>query len=247
MLPPEAYLAERSRSCARPAMYQNWRDLLFLHFSTEPAAIRSLIPAPLEIDTFPDESGEERAWIGLVPFRMCGVRPRFMPTFPGLSAFPETNVRTYVHLNGRPAVWFYSLDAASGLACQAGRRLFKLPYKEAAMTVDRDGDSIKYHSVRRSDGAGLDIEARLEGAPAATLPGTLEFFLVERYVLYCTNGSAWFAGDVHHSPYTVRRARTVSCAESLVPASGIARSPFCHVLFSEGVDVKIGSLKRVTI
>src|SRR5205085_1965911 len=108
----------------------------------DPAAIQRLLPAGLTVDTFPDAQGEEKAWIGLVPFRMEGVRPRFLPPLPGLSAFPETNVRTYVHNEGKAAgVWFFSLDADQSIACWAARRFFGLPYFKAAMTVDEDGDS----------------------------------------------------------------------------------------------------------
>ena len=39
---------------------------------------------------------------------------------PGISAFPELNVRTYVTLGGKPGVWFLSLDAANRLAVWAG-------------------------------------------------------------------------------------------------------------------------------
>ena len=78
-------------------MFHEWRDLLFLHFATEPEPIQALLPPGLTLDTFPDEMGRERAWVGLVPFRMQGVRLRGLPPLPGTHAFPETNVRTYVH------------------------------------------------------------------------------------------------------------------------------------------------------
>ena len=226
-------------------MYQRWRDLLFLHYSVEPEAIRALVPRPLEIDTYPDEAGNEAAWIGLVPFRMEGVRPRYLPTLPGHGAFPETNVRTYVHLDGRPAVWFFSLDAASSIACRVGRDAFHLPYKHASMSTVRSGDDVKYRSNRRSGDATLAIDARISGAPSATVPGTLEFFLIERYLLFCTNGPAWFGGNVHHSPYRSREAEVVSCTESLASAAGLDGRPFTHQMFVEGVDVRIGPLRRL--
>lgn len=240
-------MLERGRRCDRPAMYQRWRDLLFLHFSTEPEAIRDLVPQPLELDTFPDCDGNDAAWIGLVPFRMEGVRPRYLVGLPGISAFPETNVRTYVHLDGRPAVWFFSLEAASSIACRVGRDAFHLPYKEATMSVLRAGDTVKYRSARRRGGAKLEIDARISGVPSAAEPGTLEFFLLERYLLFCTNGRAWFGGNVHHQPYRRRQADVVSCSESLVAAAGLESRPFTHEMFVEGVDVRIGRLHRLEI
>jgi len=63
-----------------------WHDLLFLHWPVRPELIRPLIPTAVELDTF-----DGWCWIGVVPFHMSGVRPRYVP-IP--MAFPELNVRT---------------------------------------------------------------------------------------------------------------------------------------------------------
>ena len=107
-------LSPTRRPNGRAAGYQHWRELLFLHWRISPAEIAALVPESLSIDTC-----EGSAWVGLVLFRMTGVRPWWSPSIPGVSAFPETNVRTYVHRHGRdPGVWFLSLDAASSLGVQ---------------------------------------------------------------------------------------------------------------------------------
>ena len=67
----------------------------------------ALVPAGLELDTF-----EGQAWIGVVPFRMTGIRP-VASAAAWLSAFAELNVRTYVTVGGKPGVCFFSLDAAN--------------------------------------------------------------------------------------------------------------------------------------
>jgi hypothetical protein len=224
---------------------QSWRDLLFLHFSIEPESIRKALPEGLEVDTYPDEHGVEQAWVGLVPFRMQDVRPRGLPAIPTAGAFPETNVRTYVYRNGRPGVWFFSLDASSRLACFGGRNFFHLPYKDARMSVERDGDEIRYRS-RRGSGACAEVEAKAFGEPTLAEPGTLEFLLVERYLLFSTNGKAWFGGNVHHSPYQVRQANLLRCEETLVRAAGIEPGPYIHTMFVDGVDVRIGKLEKLT-
>jgi len=93
-------------------MYQRWRRLLFLHWDWDVAAVQATLPAGLTVDPW-----EGRAWLGVVPFRMEGVRPRFLPAMGGLSNFPELNVRTYVRdERGRAGVWFYSLDCAQPIA-----------------------------------------------------------------------------------------------------------------------------------
>jgi uncharacterized protein len=107
-------------------MAQSWYDLLFAHWPVDAAMLRPHIPAKLEIDTF-----DGRAWLGIVPFSMTGVRLRWTPPLPWLSAFPELNVRTYVTAQRKPGVWFFSLDAASALAVAAARLSFHLPYFRA--------------------------------------------------------------------------------------------------------------------
>ncbi len=77
-------------------MRQNWRDLLFLHWPFPPEVVRPLVPPALDLDLFAGN-----AYVGLVPFTMTGVRPVACPPVRGLSSFHETNVRTYVHYQGR--------------------------------------------------------------------------------------------------------------------------------------------------
>ncbi len=104
-------------------MYQNWHHLLFLHWEIPPQELQALIPAGLTVDTF-----EGKAYAGLIPFTMTGVRPVLTPPLPGISSFHEVNVRTYVHREGcDPGVWFFSLDASSTLAVAAARAAYKLP------------------------------------------------------------------------------------------------------------------------
>src|SRR5690606_7514720 len=105
-------------------MHQIWRYVLFLHWSIPPERLRPLLPPGLELDLYRGE-----AYVGLVPFTMTGVRPVLTPSIPFVSSFHETNLRTYVHVEGRdPGVWFFSLDAASTLAVIGARAALSLPY-----------------------------------------------------------------------------------------------------------------------
>lgn len=214
---------------------------MFMHFSEEPDKVRALIPVGLEVDTFPNADGVERAWIGLVPFRMEGIRPRGFPALPWLSAFPETNVRTYVHREGsKPGVWFFSLDAARWLACKYARVAFKLPYYHATMRTSRIANALKYES-HRMEAPRCDLRVTAEIGESLLSPrfGSLEFFLVERYLLYSLRNGQLFTGMVHHTPYPLRSASLVSCGESIVAAAGIEPRPWQHVCFSDGVDVEV--------
>src|SRR4051812_9795623 len=124
-------------------MTQTWHDLLFAHWPVDIAQLRAKVPGAFPIDTF-----DRQAWIGIVPFHMSNVAPRGVPAIPWISAFPELNVRTYVTLDGRPGVYFFSLDAANPLAVQTARLLAHLPYYRASMTVEPGDGWIDYRSRR---------------------------------------------------------------------------------------------------
>jgi uncharacterized protein YqjF (DUF2071 family) len=247
MVEESEYLELRARPTGRPGLFQNWRDLLFLHFSLPASELRSFVPAGLDIDTFPNKAGEERAWVGLVPFRMEGIRPPWLPAVPWLSAFPETNVRTYVHRGGKePGVWFFSLDAARWLACRYARARFRLPYFHSRMSLQRDGDRISYENMRiEIPPAMLKVEAEVGKVLPTPEPGSLEFFLIERYLLYAERRGKLYSGQVHHAPYPVRSAAIDSVAQTTLEALGIAGRPWEHICFSDGVDVEVFGLNAV--
>ncbi|MGQ0637062.1 MAG: YqjF family protein [Planctomycetaceae bacterium] len=242
----------------RPAGYQQWSNLLFVHWRLPADRVRRLIPEPLTLDTW-----EGDAWVGLVPFAMSGVRPWWFPACPGISSFLETNVRTYVRLGERdPGVWFFSLDASSSLAVWVARWRWHLAYYRACMALERTCDRLWYETRRlrpSSAGPGCTIDATLGngagGAPesAATsaidhaLPGSLEQFLIERYILYAADARGQlYSGRVRHRPYPLRPAQIASLDENLLAAAGIGvDSGPCHVVFSEGVSVEILPLRPV--
>lgn len=227
-------------------MRPGWHHLLFLHWRVRPETLRPLLPAELDIDTF-----EGWAYVGLVPFSMTRVRPNWLPTPLARFSdrFAETNVRTYVRLRGasagseKPGVWFWSLDAANLPAVLAARAWFKLPYFWAQIKLEHQSDTIHYSSRRLLPGprgAGCKVLYRPCGEVEAARQGTLEHFLVERYLLYSQKGPRLFCGRVQHAPYPLQRAQVLSLEENLLQASGIARpheKPLAH--YAIGVDVEI--------
>lgn len=228
-------------------MYQRWRHLSFLHWEVEAEALARLLPAGLTLDTW-----EGRAYVGLVPFTMRGVRPVWLPPFPPVSNFHETNVRTYVHHEGRePGVWFFSLEAASSVAVRLARAWYKLPYFRATMELKQEGEAWVYHSERRWPQpvpARCAVRCVPRGPAAASEPGTLQHFLVERYNLYTVAEGGLYRGRVHHPPYAVQAAEVEAVDESLLAAAGIRRPAGLPSLahFSAGVDVDVFGLERVT-
>src|SRR5215470_10678906 len=184
-------------------MAQNWHDLLFAHWAIAPELIRKLVPAKLELDTF-----QGRAWIGVVPFTMSGVRLRGTPALPWLSTFPELNVRTYVKAGGRPGVWFFSLDAANTLAVKLARAWFHLPYFHAEMRAEVENGEVRYRSKRKGGGHAEFVGAyAAKGASFQASPGTIEHFLTERYCLYAQRPDGeLLRGEIHHPPWQLRLA-----------------------------------------
>lgn len=258
--PPTELTIDRIGPTRRPAGkaigYHRWSNLLFVHWRVPAEAVQKLLPAGLTVDTW-----EGAAWVGLVPFAMSGIRPWWSPAVPCISTFLETNVRTYVHTQGRdPGVWFFSLDASSSLAVRIARWRWCLPYYRTQMSLARTETGIRYGGRRLWPGAAdaryeiaveLDpalVPSRSSPAPAGTAtPGTLEHFLIERYLLYAqARDGRLLRGQVHHAPYGLREARLTALGETLVAATGIeTTSPPCHVIFSEGVTVEIFPLRSV--
>lgn len=215
-------------------MTQTWNDLLFAHWPLEPGELAARVPAPFELDLF-----DGRAWVGVVPFYMTNVAPRFVPAPPRMSAFPELNVRTYVRAEGKPGVYFFSLDAGNALAVWTANFLLNLPYFSAAMDVRRQADVIHYTSRRTgfsrrqsSRAAELDVEYEPAGPRFEPAEGTREYFLTERYCLYALDhGGRPYRLDIHHPRWTLQPARARFERNSVAEASGIAlpdRAPLLH-------------------
>lgn len=233
-------MAPSEQNGGRWILSMGWMDLLFAHWPVPFEVLRPLIPASLGIDVF-----DGHAWLGIVPFRMSAVRPRWMPALPPLSAFPELNVRTYVTLGGRPGVWFFSLDAASRLAVRVARATFHLPYFDAEMTCRPLGeDGVAYASQRTHRGiVGARMEAfyRPIGPVFQSEPGSLEHWMTERYSLYSADGRGRvFRGDVTHEPWPLQRAEAsfAHCDMTRILEWEPARRQPPHLLFARRVEVK---------
>ena len=235
-------IAPTLRPGGRAAMRQRWSRLLFLHWPIPAEELRPLLPRGLALDTYAGQ-----AWVGLVPFVVTGARPVFLPSVPGVSSFVEVNVRTYVHhRGGDPGVWFFSLDASSRVAVYVARTLYHLPYRFAEMASDVHGARVRFRSRRIAPGprpGTCAVEYDPRGAVAPARPGTLEHFLLERYVLYAAHAGRLYQGRVHHAPYPMQEATMEGLAEDLIAVAGLVRPPRDPLVhYASGVDVEVFAL-----
>lgn len=220
-----------------PGVRMSWCDLLFLHWRIDAAALRPLIPEPLEIDTF-----DGSAWIALVPFRMADTRFRGVPNLATLANFHECNVRTYVRFREHAGVWFFSLDAAHLLPVLGGRWLWSLNYVHSRFHVERDGDGLIDYQLVRRRGPWMPGRSRIawrlgERLPTAR-PGSLEHFLTERYWLFTQRRGRIMGGRVWHEPWALRRATVEGLDDTLLGQDGLKVSgePIAHA--SDRIDVQ---------
>ena len=222
---------------------QQWRDLLFCHWAVPEESLRSIVPKELSIDTF-----DGTAYVATVPFKMREIRPTWLPRRFAFN-FYETNVRTYVVHNGKPGVYFMSLDASSRLAVWAARTGWSLPYFFADMSCDESGERWIYRSQRPSNkSANHRVSFTVGDHLGISKPGTLEHFLFERYLLFAKRKDRIVVGAVHHKPYEASLANVIEFEDGLLDAAGIAglsRMPdLAH--FSKGVDVEVFGIKQCT-
>ena len=227
-------------------MEQTWHELLFAHWPVPVERLGPLVPSLLPVDAF-----DGQAWVGLVPFRMSRIRGRFLPPIPWLSSFPELNVRTYVTLDGKPGVYFFSLDAASRAAVWGARVSYRLPYFHARMSCEKPSagsEEIYYGSERLHRPRPAVFRARYSPLGPVELrhAGTLEHWLTERYCLYTVAGGKVYRGEIHHDPWPLQNAEAEIEQNSMAAIAGIdlpQRLPLLH--FARKQAVLIWPIRRI--
>lgn len=200
------------------AMTQTWHDVLFAHWPVDVEELRGSVPPEFPLDLF-----DGKAWIGIVPFHMTNVAPRGLPSLPWLSAFPELNVRTYVRVEDRPGIYFFSLDAGSVLAVHVARTVLNLPYHSATIRVRATDNRIEYESRRNGhDAAGLVAAYEPVGSVFQADSGSVEYFLTERYCLYHRNRRGTpYRLEIHHPPWPLQGAQGRLARNTMAAVNGL--------------------------
>ncbi|CDR34917.1 YqjF family protein [Criblamydia sequanensis] len=227
-----------------PCMYQDWRHLLFLNWAYDPKEIQKTLPKGLFVDVH-----EGKAFLSVVVFFIENLRAPFLPKVPGLSHFIEINLRTYVYdERGVPGVWFYSLDIDSKLAAFGGRTFFHLPYHQADLKSEFKNGIIHITGQRKSNPSTFFNFSYKENNEKNRLakPGTQDFFLVERYILYTTVKNQLKRGQVHHESYPLAQTDFFTANTNLFESNHFFKpqGPPDSIQYSPGVDVSIFPLKN---
>ncbi|HEX5434257.1 MAG TPA: DUF2071 domain-containing protein [Candidatus Angelobacter sp.] len=218
-------------------MLQKWHDLLFAHWAMPPEQVRPLVPQELELDV-----RDGQAWVGVIPFRMSGIRARGVPPLPGLSSSPELNVRTYVKYRGIPGVYFWSLDIASHVAVWGARTLYHLPYFYASMSIKNSGEQFSYTCSRMEKPQPAEFRGRYwpTAPPRQREQGSIEHFFSERYCLYTIHNGQVLGAYIHHLPWPLQNADAQIEVNTMAQAAGIhlpAVKPLLH--FSRDLEVLV--------
>ncbi|MBM7694645.1 uncharacterized protein YqjF (DUF2071 family) [Peribacillus deserti] len=217
-LPPSTWL-----------MKQEWNDLLFLHWPVPVEILREKVPKRLDLDLF-----EGTAWITITPFKVTGMRFHGLPPIPFMNAYLELNVRTYVRFNGIPGIYFFSLDANHLPSVLGAKTFFALPYKLARMSYKKKNGVITFTANRTPAGEKEEIfkaSYEPEGELFSAVPGTLDYWLMERYCLFTYRGSQFYRGDIHHDQWKMTLAKTdieANTMPSILPDSCYNGKPFIH-------------------
>jgi len=225
-------------------MTQRWSDLLFLHYEVPAEQLRALVPAALTLDTH-----QQRGWVSITPFWLSQLRPPGIPSLPWVSHFGEVNVRTYVTYQGKPGVYFFSLDASHLSAVWGARIFYRLPYWHAAMKVKGRGSAKLLYQSERSHGpkpAELRIAYGPAGAEFHAVPGSLEHFLCERYCLYSATRKRLYRADIHHLPWVLQAATADVEMNSMARTAGMELPVTADVMhFSRTLKVLVWAPERL--
>ena len=158
----------------------------------------------------------------------------------------ELNVRTYVHYNGVPGVWFFSLDANSRAAVLGARTFFHLPYYNAEIEM-QGKKKVKYRLDRLDEPAAQFRAAWSVGEPLPeSQPGSREFFLTERYILYTEFDGDLYRARIYHEPWQLYKAELTSFSSTMLEANQLMQpktQPIVH--YADEVSVDIWSLELV--
>lgn len=170
-----------------------------------------------------------------------GVRLRYSPY---AVTFGELNVRTYVIKDGKPGVFFFSLDASDLFTVLTARHTYALPYHLARIQLKVSGQSISFNS-QRSKALPDQHAFKANYEPISDIyyasENMLEYWLTERYCLYSvTPDGSIYRGEVHHLPWGLQQAQAQIEENTILAPTGLALPKQAAILhYVEHLDIII--------
>ena len=205
-------------------MTQRMNDLLFLNYALAPEVVRGLVPSVLTLDTY-----EQSAWITVAALWINHLRPPGVPSLPWFSQLSQVNVRTYVSYEGKPGVYFFSMDASNLSAVWGARIFYRLPYWQASISVKgKGGAKIDYVAKRQHGPKPAELKCGYGPASRESFharPGSLEHFLAERYCLYSVSRKRLYRAEIHHLPWELQDAAVDLQVNSMAQSAGLQLPP----------------------
>jgi uncharacterized protein YqjF (DUF2071 family) len=225
-------------------MRQTWSNLLFLHWPISPDTLRPYIPSHLQIDTF-----DGYAWLGVVAFSVAGIYPRGLSSLSLTPNFPEINVRTYVTCDGKPGIYFLSLDVDDWASYTIAKRWYHLPYSFARIRFQKEEQTFHFESIRKWT-ANSPIKFKGEFIPLPEVyyaqKRMLDHWFIERYCLFSSDKRGnIYCGDIHHCPWPLQKVMTNIKENTLFSPFHFDLTkikPISH--FSRGVDTLFWNIKK---
>lgn len=216
--------------------------MLFLHWGFSPEEIQKKLPPGLFVDTF-----DKKAYVGITSFSLEAMRFAFFSFLPSMPDSLEIDLRTYVYdESGTPGVWFFSLDINSLMIAEAARGFLSLPYHYADITLNKnETDLVDFRSLREGKNDAVEIAYRIDSSLFEAKPESLEFFLIERYIVFVDKENQIKKGRIHHKPYSLGKAEVLKWDDHLFQFEEITsplRKPD-HIIYSPGVDVEVFGLQ----
>lgn len=209
---------------------QRWSDVVFLHYKVDPQELQKKVPFPLDLY-------EGDAIVSIVPFVMSRIRFPFLLPVPGLSQLLELNLRTYVIVNGRPAVYFFTLDSNHLPGVLIARWFFALPYRWIKLTFSFD----RWYEFQSKDfylkGSVGELKA----------PNEFDRWSTERYALFTKRGLKTYQGIVEHGPWKLQAFQVQELSDhfSSLLGENLRMKTLLGTSYSQSLDVRFRPFRRL--
>lgn len=175
------------------SFFQEWNDVLFMHWEVPFDFLQELVPDELEIDLY-----EGKSYVSLVAFHMQKLKPNGLPSLKLISDFLEINLRTYVVKDGKKGVYFLNIEASKRISSFLARKISGLPYEKSDISRDKKG----YHSFFKKKHFSFDTQFKT--GENIIHKSSLEIWLTERYCLYLKDFEKIIRYEIQHEEWKIQ-------------------------------------------